>query len=54
VDDAATVARELLRRLDGVVDDTYSELWRLSDIEAGVVKRDGRFLDCYRHPPPAV
>ena len=48
-DAASAVARELLRRLGGVVDDTYSQFWQLAEIEAGAVKHDGRFLDCYRY-----
>jgi hypothetical protein len=48
VQDAAAVATELLRLLDGIVDDTYSELWTLQDIESRRVKQDGAFMDCYR------
>jgi hypothetical protein len=51
---AAAVARHLLSRCGGIVDDTYSELWRLPEIEEGAVKRDGGFLECYRHPRPAM
>jgi hypothetical protein len=48
-DAAAAVVRELLRRLGGIVDDTYSQFWHLAEIEAGVSKQDGRFLDCYKY-----
>jgi hypothetical protein len=49
VDDAACVARKLLGRFDGVVDDTYSELWTPAELEARTEKRGQAFLDCYRH-----
>ena len=49
MDAAAALVRELLRRLGGIVDDTYSQLWQLAEIEAGESKQDGRFLDCYRY-----
>lgn len=48
VQDASRVAMQLLRVLEGVVDDTFSVIWTLEEIEQQAVKIDGQFLQCYR------
>ena len=46
---AIDLTRRLLREFSGVADDTFAEdYWTLAEIEAGVVKPYGRFLDYYR------
>jgi hypothetical protein len=51
-DAAAGLTVDLLRAFAGVADDTFADgdegYWSLPDLEAGVVRRHGRFLDCYR------
>ncbi len=49
VDDATDLCRRLLGQADGVVDDTYSELWTCTEIQTRAIKRDGSFLECYRN-----
>lgn len=49
IDDAIGLSASLLSHAEGVVDDTYSEIWTLDDIQHGVRKHDGGFLDCYRN-----
>ena len=52
-DDATTLVRGLLGKLDGIVDATYSEMWTCREIETGAAKQDGPFLSCYRcHEEP--
>ena len=47
-DDAERLSLLLLNLFEGIVDDTYSEMWTRQEIEEGVHKKDGKFLDCYR------
>jgi len=49
IDDAVSLCAKLLGQIDGVVDDTYSEVWTSAEIQTRVIKHDGAFLDCYRN-----
>jgi hypothetical protein len=55
---ACDVAEELsvlfLEQFPGVVDDLYSECWTLAEIQRGLEKSSGAFLDCYRPPGERV
>ena len=45
---AGELTAELLERFPGVVDDTASGVWTLSELRAGERKEHGCFLDYYR------
>ncbi|HEX8830988.1 MAG TPA: hypothetical protein VF705_07480 [Longimicrobium sp.] len=44
-DDADTLTRGLLQRLGGVVVDVLDQCWTRAEIEHGVAKEGGRFMD---------
>lgn len=48
IDGATELSKVLLQKFPGVVDDTYSEIWTLKDINNRVKKQNGAFLDVYR------
>lgn len=48
VDDASAFGVRLISVLPGIIDDTYSGIWKREEIESGAIKSDGGFLDCYR------
>ena len=52
---ASRVVVLLLQKFGGVADDTFQEgiesYWLLREIEAGVIRSHGAFLDCYRPQP---
>jgi hypothetical protein len=51
-DSAAALTAEVLRSFAGVADDTFADggegYWSLAELEDGIAKAHGRFLDCYR------
>ena len=48
VDGAVKLTVRLLEKFAGVVDDAFSELWTLEEIENLIEKKNSRFLDVYK------
>ena len=48
VDSAVKLTISLLQKFAGVVDDTFSEIWTLEEIENRTRKKNSAFLDAYR------